>query len=267
MDHVPTVADYSYRLDAHELARYRAMAAAAVEHEADLWTRAGIAPDATVIDLGCGPGTFLPALAERTGPGGTVIGVDQSPEAIQAAEALVRTLALGSVTLLVAPASATGLATGAADTVFIRNVLVHNGPRLADLLSHVRDLLRDGGHLLCAEPDLDALRIDDAPSDQQLERRWVKWARSVGNEPALGPKLEEVVAEAGFEVVAARSRVDTLRTDRTPVWTAVDNLIAGGFATAEEAEQWEGETAHRLATTGPFTAHLPVYTVVAQSQH
>ncbi|MCP9994669.1 methyltransferase domain-containing protein [Streptomyces werraensis] len=30
--------------------------------------------------MGCGPGTDLPALAQRVGDGGTVIGVDRDPD-------------------------------------------------------------------------------------------------------------------------------------------------------------------------------------------
>jgi tRNA A58 N-methylase Trm61 len=52
------------------------MAARAVEHEADLWDTAGISTGAVVVDLGCGPGAFLAALAARAAPSGTVVGVD-----------------------------------------------------------------------------------------------------------------------------------------------------------------------------------------------
>ncbi|MEV5237376.1 methyltransferase domain-containing protein [Streptomyces pseudogriseolus] len=34
----------------------------------------------TVLDVGCGPGTDLSALAQRVGDGGTVIGVDRDPD-------------------------------------------------------------------------------------------------------------------------------------------------------------------------------------------
>jgi predicted methyltransferase len=69
---------YSYALDHAELARYDAMAARAVEHEADLWDMAGILMGAAVVDLGCGPGAFLAAFAARTAPSGTVVGVDNA---------------------------------------------------------------------------------------------------------------------------------------------------------------------------------------------
>ena len=62
--------EYSYSLDNAELARYDAMAARALAHEASLWDKAGIGSGAAVVDLGCGPGAFLAALAARIAPSG-----------------------------------------------------------------------------------------------------------------------------------------------------------------------------------------------------
>jgi ubiquinone/menaquinone biosynthesis C-methylase UbiE len=62
--------EYTYRLSGAELARYRAMAAHALAREEILWTAAGIVPGARVVDLGCGPGTFLADLAERAARAG-----------------------------------------------------------------------------------------------------------------------------------------------------------------------------------------------------
>lgn len=59
--------EYSFVLDEAEIARYRAMAACALEAESDLWDIAGVQDGRRVLDLGCGPGIFLPTLVERTG--------------------------------------------------------------------------------------------------------------------------------------------------------------------------------------------------------
>ena len=75
--------EYTYRLSDAELARYRAMAAHALARERDLWNAAGIVPGARVVDLGCGPGAFLADLAERAGPHGRVVGVDDAAEAVR----------------------------------------------------------------------------------------------------------------------------------------------------------------------------------------
>jgi hypothetical protein len=52
---------------------------AALRQERALWAAAGIGAGATVVDLGCGPGAFLPAWSDHTGSTGTVVGVDAGP--------------------------------------------------------------------------------------------------------------------------------------------------------------------------------------------
>ena len=79
------MAEYSYTLDPAEILRYRMMASRALDREADLWDAAGITSNAAVVDLGCGPGIFLPKLASRTAPAGRLVGVDESGPAVTAA--------------------------------------------------------------------------------------------------------------------------------------------------------------------------------------
>lgn len=67
---------YPLELDQTEIERYRTMAEAARQAEADLWERAGIVAGAQVADVGCGPGAMLPALADTAGPDGRVTAVD-----------------------------------------------------------------------------------------------------------------------------------------------------------------------------------------------
>ena len=52
----------------------------------DLLTRVGATDPGYVVDLGCGPGNLTAALAERW-PGADVVGLDNSPEMIGAAQA------------------------------------------------------------------------------------------------------------------------------------------------------------------------------------
>jgi len=259
---------YSFQLDDSELHRYREMAARALDHEASLWDAAGIVPAAHVVDLGCGPGTFLSVLAERTAPDGRVTAIDRSADAVAAAHALVDHLSLARVEVRQAGCEATGLDAASVDTVFIRNVLVHNGAAVPSILAHVGRLLCAGGHLLVAEPDLTKIEFpDDAPEERELEQRWAAWARSVGNDPSLGARVAGVVAAAGFEVQKSAGRVDLLRVERSPVWTARHLLVEAGFASGSDVERWDKAIAHRLETTGSLEVRLPLHVVVArQSQ-
>jgi SAM-dependent methyltransferase len=260
------MADYSFRLDEAEVARYKAMAARALEQEASLWDAAGIASDASVVDLGCGPGTFLPALAERTAPTGRVTGVDGSEDAVAAARSLIALLgAEERIEIVRGRCDASGLREGSFDTVLMRNVLIHNGPTVERILAHAHALLRRGGHLLAMEIDLTELVMPaDAPDEQELEQRWIRWARAKGNDPGIGRKLAELIGQHGFSVEATQHRVDELRVERSPAWTSRQTLLSDGFATDADVARWEAAISARLANVGPLDVSLPVYVVVAQ---
>lgn len=255
---------YSYRLDDAEIRRYRGMADAALDQERDAWEAAGIGPGAHVVDLGCGPGAFLPLLVEWTSPDGRVTGVDRSADAVQAAKELLVHLRLDAAAAVVqAECASTGLTPASADVAFLRNVLIHNGPSAAEILEHVRSLLRPRGRALIAEPDVDALELPaDAPDEQDLERRWCDWAASAGNDPALGAHLSQVASLGGFDVVLALDHVDTLHVERSPAFTARHVIAAAGFATAADVRRWEDAVAQRLAAGRHLTVRLPVHVVV-----
>jgi ubiquinone/menaquinone biosynthesis C-methylase UbiE len=259
--------EYSFALDQAELARYDAMAARAVEHEAGLWDTAGIITGAAVVDLGCGPGAFLAALATRTAPSGTVVGVDAAGHAVAAAQALVVQRSLGGrVRIVHAGAQHTGLEPASFDVVFIRNLLVHNGPATGAILSHARRLLRPGGHLLCAEPDITGLRFPRrAAAEQELEQRWIQMMRSMGNNPGLGAEgqLAGLISAAGFIPDSAVHRVDPLDVERSPAWTARQMMLDKGFATPADIARWDTAIATRLRDVGLLACRLPVTAVVA----
>jgi SAM-dependent methyltransferase len=259
--------EYSYALDQAELTRYDAMAARALEHEAGLWDTAGIITGAAVVDLGCGPGAFLAALAARTAPSGTVAGVDAAGRAVAAARALADQRGLGGrVRIVHAGAQHTGLEPASFDVVFIRNLLVHNGPSAGAILGHARGLLRPGGHLFCAEPDITGLRFPGrAAAEQELEQRWIQMMRSMGNDPGLGAegRLAGLIAAAGFILDSAVHRVDSLKVERSPAWTARQMMADKGFATNADIARWDTAIATRLRDVGLLACRLPVTALVA----
>jgi ubiquinone/menaquinone biosynthesis C-methylase UbiE len=60
-----------------------------------LLREAGIKEGMRVLDLGCGPGDVSFLAAEIVGPSGSVLGIDQAPEAIGAARPVPATMASG----------------------------------------------------------------------------------------------------------------------------------------------------------------------------
>ncbi|MGI9189456.1 MAG: class I SAM-dependent methyltransferase, partial [Longimicrobiaceae bacterium] len=71
-----------------------------------------VRPGQTVVDLGCGTGKNLPALAEAVGPGGRVVGVDISVAMLERARARLARKGLRNVELVEADAATFGLPTG-----------------------------------------------------------------------------------------------------------------------------------------------------------
>jgi SAM-dependent methyltransferase len=261
------MAEYTYILDEADVLRYRVMASRALEQEGDLWDAAGITPGAVVVDLGCGPGAFLADLEHRTAPAGRLVGVDDSAEAVAAARQLVDRLDLGGRTRIVqAPAQATGLDPGTFDVVFIRNLLVHNGPAIDDILGHARRLLGPGGHLFSVEPDVTGLRFPNgAAAEHEMEQRWAQMAQAMGNDPALGAegRLAERITASGFSIDTSRHRIDRLSVERSPAWTARRMMTDNGFATEDDIAQWQTAITTRLRDVGLLECRLPLSAVLA----
>ncbi|MEU4346288.1 class I SAM-dependent methyltransferase [Streptomyces sp. NPDC023838] len=108
----------------------------------------GLQPGAAVLDAGCGTGRALPLLREAVGPGGAVLGVDLTPEMLEAAVRAGRDrvgwLALGDVARL-------PLRTGAFDAVFGAGLISHLPEPKVNLRELAR-VVRPGGKLALFHP-------------------------------------------------------------------------------------------------------------------
>ncbi len=103
-----------------------------------------VQPGERVLDIGCGRGAALLPLAQATGGGGSVLGIDLSPRMVELTAADVQ--ALPQVRVAVADAAAPGLAPGSFDVVASSLVLFF----LADPAAALRawaELLVPGGRL------------------------------------------------------------------------------------------------------------------------
>ncbi|MFI1170926.1 class I SAM-dependent methyltransferase [Streptomyces melanogenes] len=108
----------------------------------------GLQPGEAVLDAGCGTGRALPPLRDAVGPGGTVLGLDLTPEMLEAAVRAGRdragSLALGDVARL-------PLQTGALDAVFGAGLISHLPEPKANLRELAR-VVRPGGQLALFHP-------------------------------------------------------------------------------------------------------------------
>lgn len=131
----PVWVTFHERLDA----QIRAHGALAIE---------ALAPAAgeRILDVGCGCGDTLLALAERVGPSGAVVGVDVSAPMLARARERVASSGLGHATLHLADAQTAELGSGVFDAVFSRfGVMFFEDPISA--FANLWEALRPGGRL------------------------------------------------------------------------------------------------------------------------
>jgi SAM-dependent methyltransferase len=134
---------------------------------------AGVRPGGTALDVGCGTGRALPALAAAAGPTGRVIGLDFTPDMLAEARRAGRN---DMATLVVADARRLPIAGGSVDVVFAAG-LVNHLPDPAAGLAELARVTRLGGRLAIFHPIGRAalatrhgrtLRPDEALSEARL---------------------------------------------------------------------------------------------------
>jgi SAM-dependent methyltransferase len=109
---------------------------------------AGLRAGDLALDVGCGTGRALPALAAAVGPAGRVIGLDLTPDMLTAARAAGRG---GCGSLILADARCLPIVDAAADLVFAAGLVQHLPDPGAGLAELAR-VTRPGGRLLLFHP-------------------------------------------------------------------------------------------------------------------
>jgi SAM-dependent methyltransferase len=260
---------YALRLSDDELGRYRMMAAMARADEGDLWTLAGLVPGARVVDVGCGPGAMLVALAEVVGPTGHVTGVDADPDAVGAARAALTAAGIdGTGEVRQGRADATGLPPGSVDTAVLRHVLAHNGGAEQRIVDHLASLVRPGGHVYLLDVDMTTGTADRGlPGAPDLHARYLRWHEHQGNDPRIGRRLADLGRAAGLAVEEYRGWTvggEAPRGMRGPAWAARDELVRAGFATADDVARWDAAFTALDASTERPEQTLDIFAAVCR---
>ncbi|HSJ23842.1 MAG TPA: methyltransferase domain-containing protein [Longimicrobiales bacterium] len=105
----------------------------------------------TLVDLGCGMGTFT---IEAAGQGAFAVGVDPAPAAVQAATRVAAAEGTASAHFIRADAAVLPLATASADIVLAADLTEHlDDVTLARILREAGRVLRTDGRLVLYTPD------------------------------------------------------------------------------------------------------------------
>ncbi|MGD9571428.1 MAG: methyltransferase domain-containing protein [Thermoleophilia bacterium] len=158
-------------------------------------------PGAVLLDLGCGTGEDVLALADRVAPGGRALGIDRSATMI--VEARRRAGGRSDVGFLQGDALDLPLPDADVDGARAERVLLHvEDP--ADVIAEMMRVLRPGGRIVVAEPDWSTLVVD-APLPE-AGRAIAVAAAGRFRSPFVGHTLRRLLRAAGAADVTVAAR-------------------------------------------------------------
>jgi ubiquinone/menaquinone biosynthesis C-methylase UbiE len=215
-------------------------------------------PGQVALDLGCGPGTDLAALADAVGDGGHVLGVDNDPEMV--ALAAERTRDRPTIEVRVGDAHALPVPDGSVDRARADRVLQHLEDPL-QALAELRRVLRAGGIVGLAEPDWDTLVIDD--TSPELGQALATYIATRVLNRAIGRQLPRLCTSAGLKVSTVDATALVLRDPAIAeqVLGLRRNVVRAVHAGALPEPAADG-LLERLAA-GPMLASFVFWTVTA----
>ena len=190
-----------------ERSRLRDQADDLLPHSRELFATIGVKPGWSALDLGCGPSGNLGLLAELTGAGGSVLGVDVNPEHVRLAGDFARAARLGTVSVLAGDARATGLPGCSFDLTYARLLLI-NVPWPDEVVAEMTRLVRPGGWVSGEEADAIFVCYPRHEAWDQLSALLRQAWRLSDADLNMGRRLAELYRAAGLEDVGIRVFAD-----------------------------------------------------------
>ena len=210
------------------------------------WTRAGIGPGQTVVDLGCGPGYATLDLAERVGPAGKVIAIDRSRRFLDYLAAQAGARGITNIECLEHDLDEDSLPLQVADHVWSRWVFVFvKHPH--ELLTRVRHMLRPGGTLVLHEyADYASWHSEPASPEiaafvQAVMESW----RAEGGDPNIADKLVGWLREDRAENLRLRPMPRVVRPGE-PGWDWLRSYLESGPARLVELGRLDAGAPERI---------------------
>lgn len=225
-----------------------------------------VAPGASILDVGCGPGDVVIDLARAAGPSGRAVGIDAS--AVMLAAARQRAADAG-VTAEFEVGDAQALAF--ADDTFDASRSERTFQWLADPTGALAEMIRvtrPGGMVVVIDSDWETLAIEHPQPD--LTRRILDWfAGARPGASSIGRRMRAMFRRAGLEDITMLARAAVLEWDPDaspgppglpPMPILLSMATDSGVVSSSEAEAW-GADAARAARDGEFCGSLTLYAV------
>ncbi len=130
---------------------------------------AGVRVGMTVLDFGCGPGSYTEVAARMVGPSGRVYALDRNPAAIQATQSRVARAGLRNVKTIQSDGT-TGLLRRSVDLILLYDIF-HDLQHPDDVLGELHHVLRPSGVLSAQDHHLKGTLLTQAIESSGLFRR------------------------------------------------------------------------------------------------
>jgi ubiquinone/menaquinone biosynthesis C-methylase UbiE len=190
-----------------------------------------------VLEVGCGAGDDVRAIARRVGAEGRVLGIDASPPIVAEAERRSRERAL-PVEFRVGDALALELPDGCVDRCRAERLLMHVDGDPAAAVGEMARVLRCDGRLVVFDFDWDALVIDGA--EHELTQRIVRSYCDAVSNGRVGRALPRLLRDAGLVDVSVIPHAVDIPYDFFG-WILcghLDAALAAGRFTPDELITW-----------------------------
>ncbi len=183
-----------------------------------------IEPGMQVLDIGCGAGVDLLALAERVGQEGQVVGLDPNHQVLKTA----RDAASGHVNVLLVAAGAEQMPfiTESFDRARTDRVLQHI-PQASQALGEIWRVLRPGGIVTLVEPDWQMMAVypgsADGGDNDHTFQAVLQWCHRHLAHPFMGRQLSSLFRQpdAGtWEVLQLKASAFTFTT-----WSSLNTIL------------------------------------------
>ncbi|HEY5721522.1 MAG TPA: methyltransferase domain-containing protein [Allosphingosinicella sp.] len=226
------------------------------ERVLDAWTRAGIGPGQTVIDVGAGPGFAARDLARIVGPHGKVIALERAPHFLKVIRESAEREGLGNIEVRDQDVSSEGgFGEGVADASWCRWLLSFVAdPRRT--VGHIARALKPGGVAVFHEyGDYGAWKTIPPDPDVERFRSLVSQSwRDSGGEPDIAPFLPDWLEAEGMNVEQIRPLIDIVDR-KSPAWQWPASFMATGARRLHELgyvgdEEEARRLGRALETTG-----------------
>ena len=224
------------------------------------WERAGVAPGATVLDVGAGPGFGAIDLAQLVTPSGRVIAVDESERFLRHLSERARAIGISNVETRAQDVQRLDISAATVDVAYARWVLCFT-PRPADVVARVAAALKPGGvfavqdyinwaALALLPPSEAFLRVMPA-----VGKSW----RDHGGDPQIGGRLPAMMEASGLHVESILP-LQRIARSTEPLWqwpttffaNFIPRLVEQKLVTVEDWRALEREWAERSRDENAF---------------